>query len=79
MKVIKVLGTGCAKCKTLTANAIEAAKQVGIEIELIKIEDIEEILTYQVMTTPVLLVDEVIKVKGRVAEVNEIKEILLDV
>lgn len=78
MKVIKVLGTGCAKCKTLTANAIEAAKQVGIEIELIKIEDIEEILTYQVMTTPVLLVDEVIKVKGRVAEVNEIKEILLD-
>lgn len=79
MKVIKVLGTGCAKCKTLTANAIEAAKQAGIEIELIKIEDIEEILTYQVMTTPVLLVDEVIKVKGRVAEVNEIKEILLDV
>lgn len=79
MIVIKVLGTGCAKCKTLTANAIEAAKQAGIEIELIKIEDIEEILTYQVMTTPVLLVDEVIKVKGRVAEVNEIKEILLDV
>lgn len=79
MKVIKVLGTGCAKCKTLTANAIEAAKQAGIEIELIKIEDIEEILTYQVMTTPALLVDEVIKVKGRVAEVNEIKEILLDV
>lgn len=79
MKVIKVLGTGCAKCKTLTANAIEAAKQAGIEIELIKIEDIEEILTYQVMTTPVLLVDEVVKVKGRVAEVNEIKEILLDV
>lgn len=79
MKVVKILGTGCAKCKTLTANAIEAAKQAGIEIELIKIEDIEEILTYQVMTTPVLLVDEVIKVKGRVAEVNEIKEILLDV
>lgn len=79
MKVVKILGTGCAKCKTLTANAIEAAKQAGIEIELIKIEDIEEILTYQVMTTPVLLVDEVIKVKGRVAEVNEIKDILLDV
>ena len=43
MKVVKILGTGCAKCKTLTANAIEAAKQAGIEIELIKIEDIEDL------------------------------------
>lgn len=73
MKQIKVLGTGCPKCKTMYQNALEAVKQLGAEVEVVKIEDIEEILKYNVLTTPVLMIDEVIKTKGRVADVQEIK------
>ena len=76
MKNIKVLGPGCAKCKTTYNNVIEALKQTGIEAEVIKIEDIEEMKKYNILTTPVLIIDEIIKVKGRVADVNEIKQFL---
>ena len=73
---IKVLGPSCPKCKTTFHNVEEAVKQLGIEVEIIKIEDIEEMMKYNVLTTPVLLVDEVIKVKGRIAQIDEIKEFL---
>ncbi|MES2398165.1 MAG: thioredoxin family protein [Bacteroidota bacterium] len=75
-KNIKVLGPGCAKCKTTYINALEAVKQLGIEADVIKIEDIEEMIKYNVLTTPVLMIDDVIKVKGRVADINEIKTLL---
>lgn len=75
-KNIKVLGPGCAKCKTTYNNVLEAVKQLGIEAEVIKIEDIEEMIKYNVLTTPVLMIDEVAKVKGRVADVKEIKQLL---
>ncbi len=76
MKQIKVLGPGCPKCKTTYSNALEAVKQLGAEVEVVKVEDIEEMMKYNVLTTPVLLIDEVIQVKGRVAQVNEIVELL---
>ena len=76
MKNIKVLGPGCPKCKTTYNNALEAVKQTGIEAEVEKIEDIEEMMKYNVLTTPVLMIDGVIKVKGRVADIKEIKELL---
>ena len=76
MKIIKVLGPGCPKCKTTFHNAQEAVKQLGIEVELIKIEDIEEMMRYNVLTTPVLMIDDVIKIKGRIAQIDEIKELL---
>jgi len=76
MKQIKVLGPGCAKCKTTYNNVLEALKQSGIEAEVTKIEDIEEMMKYNVLTTPVLMIDEVVKVKGRVADINEIKQFL---
>jgi small redox-active disulfide protein 2 len=76
MKQIKVLGPGCPKCKTTFHNAEEAVKQLGIEAELIKIEDIEEMMRYNVLTTPVLMIDDVIKVKGRIAQIDEIKDFL---
>lgn len=76
MKTIKVLGPGCPKCKTTFHNAEEAVKQLGIEAELIKIEDIEEMMRYNVLTTPVLMIDDLAKVKGRVAQIDEIKEFL---
>ncbi|MBX9806955.1 MAG: thioredoxin family protein [Flavobacteriaceae bacterium] len=76
MKQIKVLGPGCPKCKTTFHNAEEAVKQLGIKAELIKIEDIEEMMRYNVLTTPVLMIDDVVKVKGRIAQIDEIKEFL---
>ena len=77
MKHIKVLGPGCPKCKTTYNNALEAVKQTGIDAEVIKIEDIEEMMKYNVLTTPVLMIDDVAKVKGRIADVNEIKQLLI--
>ena len=76
MKNIKILGTGCSKCKTTYNNVLEAIKQSGVEANVEKIEDIEEIMKYNVLTTPVLMIDEVMKIKGRVAYVSEIKELL---
>ena len=76
MKHIKILGPGCAKCKTTYNNALEAVKQLGLEATVEKIEDLEEMMKYNVLTTPVLLIDEVMKVKGRVAEITEIKNFL---
>jgi len=73
---IKVLGPGCAKCKTTYNNALEAVKQTGAEAEVIKIEDIEEMLKYNVLTTPVLMIGDEIKVKGRVADISEIKKMI---
>jgi small redox-active disulfide protein 2 len=78
MKHIKILGTGCAKCKTTYNNVLEAIKQTGVEADVIKIEDIEEMMKYNVLTTPVLMIDEVAKVKGRVADINEIKKMLAE-
>lgn len=75
-KQIKVLGPGCPKCKTTFHNAEEAVKQLGIEAELVKIEDIEEMMRYNVLTTPVLMIDGVAKIKGRIAQIDEIKELL---
>lgn len=75
-KTIKVLGPGCPKCKTTFHNVEEAVKQLGIEAEIIKIEDIEEMMKYNILTTPVLMIDDVIKVKGRIAQIHEIKELL---
>ncbi len=76
MKHIKVLGPGCAKCKTTYNNVLEAIKQTGVAAEVTKIEDIMEMMKYDVLTTPVLMIDEVVKVKGRVADVAEIKQML---
>jgi small redox-active disulfide protein 2 len=76
MKTIKILGTGCAKCKATEANVKEAVKQMGIEAQIIKVEDIQEIMQYNVLSTPVLVIDEQIKIKGRVATIDEIKSFL---
>ncbi|MFN3530862.1 MAG: thioredoxin family protein [Bacteroidia bacterium] len=76
MTEIKVLGPGCPKCKTTYSNVLEALKQSNIEANVVKVEDIEEMMKYNVLTTPVLMIDEQIKIKGRVAQVNEIIELL---
>ncbi|MCK6602892.1 MAG: thioredoxin family protein [Bacteroidetes bacterium] len=77
MKTIKILGTGCAKCKSLYQNTLEAVKLSGIEATVEKVEDIQEILSYHVLTTPVLWIDGKSVIRGRVAEVTEIRQLLL--
>ena len=76
MKNIKILGTGCAKCKTTYDNVMKALQELGMEAQVEKVEDIMKIMAYNVLTTPVLMIDEEMKVKGRDADVNEIKELL---
>ena len=76
MTKILVLGPGCPKCKTTYSNVMEALKQTGIEAEVTKIEDIEEMIKYNILTTPALMIEDEIKIKGRVAQVNEIIELL---
>ena len=73
---IKVLGPGCPKCKTTFHNVEEAIKQLGMEATIEKVEDIEEMMKYNVLTTPVLVINEEIKIKGRIAQIDEIKELL---
>lgn len=76
MKHIKILGTGCAKCRQTEAIVKEAIAQLGIDATIEKVEDIEKIMEYNVLTTPVLVIDEQIKVKGRVPMPEEVKLLL---
>lgn len=76
MKLIQVLGPGCAKCQALYKNAEEAVKQLGIQAQIEKISDINLITSFGVMMTPALLVDGELKVQGKVATVDEIKRLL---
>lgn len=73
---IKVLGMGCAKCKKLEDNVREAVKELGLDAEIEKVEDIKSIMQYGVMGTPGLVVDEEVKVAGRLVDKEEIKKIL---
>jgi small redox-active disulfide protein 2 len=74
--VIKVLGSGCANCKKLDQNVRKAIEELGIDASVEKVEDIKAIVGYGVMRTPALVVDEQVKVMGKVASVEEIKKIL---
>lgn len=76
MEKIEILGTGCAKCRRLVKNVEKAVADLGIDLEIIKVEEITAIIDRGVMLTPALIVDGELKVSGRVADVNEIKEIL---
>ena len=71
---IEVLGMGCANCNRLYQNALEAVKQSGKEVQVTKVEDIQKIMSYGVLSTPALVVDGVVKMTGKVPKVNEIKE-----
>ena len=76
MKKIQILGIGCPKCKKLAENAEAAAKELGIEYELEKVTDINEITKFGVMMTPALAVDDKVKVVGRVPDTEQIKTLL---
>lgn len=73
---IKVLGSGCANCKKLEANTLEAVKAVGIDATVEKVEDLQEIMSYGVMSTPALVIDGQVKVMGRVPSSKDIQKYL---
>ena len=73
---IEVLGTGCAKCKTLYDNAVQAVEQSGKSAQVVKVEDIPSIMKYGVMSTPALVVDGKVKFSGKVASAAEIAGML---
>jgi small redox-active disulfide protein 2 len=74
---IKILGTGCAKCKTLEKLIREVVEQNEIQATIIKVEDITEIMRYHIMSTPALVVNEKVEIKGRVPSAAEILQTLL--
>jgi small redox-active disulfide protein 2 len=76
MKNIKILGTGCAKCKQTEAIIRDTLLKNNIEAQVEKLEDIEKIMAYNIMTTPAIVVDEIVKFKGRVPSEQEILDML---
>lgn len=73
---IKILGPGCPKCKTLEQHTNQAVKELGLTANVIKVEDIMEIMNFGVMTTPALVVNGKVVIKGKVPSVGDIKQLL---
>ena len=73
---IKVLGTGCTKCKSLEEVTREAVAKTGVNATITKVEDIVEIMKFGIMTTPALVIDGKVVVKGKVPSVDEISKLL---
>jgi small redox-active disulfide protein 2 len=75
-KHIKILGTGCPKCKQTTAVVEGVVKELGLDATVEKVEDIMKIMEYNVMSTPALVIDEVISIRGRVPSKAEVIDLL---
>ena len=73
---LKVLGSGCAKCKTLERITKEAVKELNLEATVEKVEDIQKIMEYGIMFTPALVIDGKVAFSGKVPNLKEMKEIL---
>ena len=73
---IKILGSGCAKCKTLEKRTREVVAQNGIQATITKVEDIQEIMRYHIMATPALVVNEKVEIRGYVPSAGEILQVL---
>ncbi|MDO4209159.1 MAG: thioredoxin family protein [bacterium] len=76
MKEIKVLGPGCAKCKSTYAVVEKVVKDCGIDVRLTKVDDIEEIMRYNIMSTPAIVIDGKVVLKGKVPSETEVRQLL---
>jgi small redox-active disulfide protein 2 len=76
MKNIKILGPGCTRCRDTEMNVKKALEDLGIEANVAKITDFPRIMEYDIMSTPALVIDNVVKVSGRIPTVSEIKTFL---
>lgn len=74
--IIKILGTGCPKCKKLEEEARRAVEEAGIDAQVVKVSDIDAIMEMGVMMTPALAIDDEVKVAGRVASKDEILKLI---
>jgi small redox-active disulfide protein 2 len=74
---IKILGTGCPRCKALEQSVISSLTELDIAADVSKVEDIMKIMEYGIMHTPALIINEKVVMSGRVPTVSEIKEIIV--
>jgi small redox-active disulfide protein 2 len=77
MKKIQILGTGCPKCRKLAESAENAARELNMEYSLEKVTNINDIMNFGVMVTPALVVDGVVKIAGKVPNIDDIKKMLV--
>ena len=75
-KIVKILGTGCPKCKQTIAIVTDVVNENNIDASIEKVEDIMDIMKYDVMSTPAVVIDEQVVIKGRVPSKSELIEIL---
>lgn len=73
---IEIFGTGCAKCRSLTKNVEKAVQELGIKVEIVKVDSIQEIMNRGIMMTPGLYIDGEAKAVGRVPSTEEIKRMI---
>ncbi|HFS68146.1 MAG TPA: thioredoxin family protein [Flavobacteriia bacterium] len=77
MKTIKILGTGCPNCKRTEAVIKTVVDELGLkDVQIEKVEDIEDIMAYDIMSTPAVVIDDKVVVKGRVPSFDEVKQLL---
>jgi small redox-active disulfide protein 2 len=76
---IQILGTGCPRCKALASNAEKAVKELGLNAEIEKVTGIQDILKFEILMTPGLVVDGKVRSAGRVPSSDEIKQLLAEV
>ena len=75
--IIQVLGTGCARCKTLLENVQKAVEELGVDALVEKVDDIQKIMAFEILMPPGLVIDGVVKAAGRVPNVEDIKTLIL--
>ncbi|MCB0563453.1 MAG: TM0996/MTH895 family glutaredoxin-like protein [Phaeodactylibacter sp.] len=76
MKNIKILGTGCPKCKQTEAIVRQVVEELELEAQIEKVEDMMQIMAYHVLSTPAVVIDEEVKIRGRVPTASEIRGLL---
>jgi small redox-active disulfide protein 2 len=76
--LIQVLGTGCAKCKTLHELVKKAVQETGVDAQVEKVEDIQKIMSFEILMTPGLVIDGKVKTAGRLPGAEEIKRLILE-
>ena len=75
--LIQVLGTGCSRCKTLYEAVKKAVQEAGVDAQVEKVEDIRQIMAFQLIMTPGLVINGEVKAAGRLPSVEEIKKLIL--
>ena len=78
MKIIKILGTGCPSCVSTEKIVTVAVEESNIDAEIIKVTDIQEIMAYDILRTPAVVIDDVVVIKGKVPTKEEVKLFLFD-